>query len=194
MNPLSRFKISSKLAGTVALSALAVCANIALSNSLGQKRMLDDRVTQLRTAVDIVIGMAQSMQEEISAGKLTMADAESQLRTRCRHMMFDKGQGYPAAYRADATVVMNAPNPQIEGRISTTKDSNGVPIVPTILDAPIPGPHGPTPTHPYASPAETPPLPNLVFVRKFEPWNMVFAVGLYVDDIDADLNKLLVRL
>jgi hypothetical protein len=33
--------------------------------------------------------------------------------------MFDKGQGYPAAYRADATVVMNAANPQIEGRIST---------------------------------------------------------------------------
>jgi hypothetical protein len=45
--------------------------------------------TQLRTAVDIVIGMAQSMQEEISAGKLTMAEAENQLRTRCRHMMFD---------------------------------------------------------------------------------------------------------
>jgi methyl-accepting chemotaxis protein len=32
--------------------------------------MLDDRVTQLRTAVDIVIGMAKSMQEEIVAGKL----------------------------------------------------------------------------------------------------------------------------
>jgi methyl-accepting chemotaxis protein len=97
MNLLSRFKISSKLAGMLALSALAVCANIALSTSLSQKRMLDDRVTQLRTAVDIVIGMAKSMQEEIAAGKLTMAEAESQLRTRCRHMMFDKGQGYPAA-------------------------------------------------------------------------------------------------
>src|SRR5258708_11336328 len=116
MNPLSRFKISSKLAGTVALSALAVCANIALSNSLSQKRMLDDRVTQLRTAVDIVIGMAKPMQEEISAGKQTMAEAENQLRTRRRHMMFDKGQGYPAAYRADATAGMNAANPQIERR------------------------------------------------------------------------------
>ena len=75
MNLLSRFKISSKLAGMLALSALAVCANIALSTSLSQKRMMDDRVTQLRTAVDIVIGMAHSMQEEIAAGKLTMAEA-----------------------------------------------------------------------------------------------------------------------
>ena len=194
MNLLSRFKISSKLAGMLALSALAVCANIALSTSLSQKRMLDDRVTQLRTAVDIVIGMAKSMQEEISAGKLTMAEAESQLRTRCRHMMFDKGQGYPAAYRADATVVMNAANPQIEGRISTTKDSNGVPIVATILEAASRDPNGTTTTYTYARPGETTPLPKLVFVRKFEPWNMVFAVGLYVDDIDADMNTLLVRL
>src|SRR5712671_1670509 len=193
MNLLSRFKISSKLAGMLALSALAVCANIALSTSLSQKRMLDDRVTQLRTAVDIVIGMAKSMQEEIAAGKLTMAEAESQLRTRCRHMMFDKGQGYPAAYRADATVVMNAANPQIEGRISTTKDSNGVPIVATILEAASRDPNGTT-TYTYARPGETTPLPKLVFVRKFEPWNMVFAVGLYVDDIDADMNTLLVRL
>ena len=152
MNLLSRFKISSKLAGMLALSTLAVCANIALSTSLSQKRMLDDRVTQLRTAVDIVIGMAKSMQEEIAAGKLTMAEAESQLRTRCRHMMFDKGQGYPAAYRADATVVMNAANPQIEGRISTTKDSNGVPIVATILEAASRDPNGTTTTYTYARP------------------------------------------
>jgi len=194
MNLLSRFKISSKLAGMLALSALAVCANIALSTSLSQKRMMDDRVTQLRTAVDIVIGMAQSMQEEIAAGKLTMAEAESQLRTRCRHMTFDNGQGYPAAYRADATVVMNAANPQIENKISTTKDSNGVPIVATILEAASRNPNGALTTYTYARPGQTTPLPKLVFVRKFEPWNMVFAVGLYVDDIDADINTLLLRL
>ena len=194
MNLLSRFKISSKLAGMLALSALAVCANIALSTSLSQKRMMDDRVTQLRTAVDIVIGMAQSMQEEIAAGKLTMAEAESQLRTRCRHMTFDNGQGYPAAYRADSTVVMNAANPQIENKISTTKDSNGVPIVATILEAASRNPNGALTTYTYARPGQTTPLPKLVFVRKFEPWNMVFAVGLYVDDIDADINTLLLRL
>src|SRR5258705_4960133 len=111
MNLLSRFKISSKLAGMLALSALAVCANIALSTSLSQKRMLDDRVTQLRTAVDIVIGMAKSMQGEIAAGKVTIAQAQSQLRTPCRHIMVDKGQRYPAAHPADANVVMDAAHP-----------------------------------------------------------------------------------
>jgi hypothetical protein len=47
MNLLSRFKIRAKLASMVALSALAVCSIVALSASLSQKRMLDDRVAQL---------------------------------------------------------------------------------------------------------------------------------------------------
>ena len=192
MNPLSQFKISYKLAGMVALSALAVCANIALSALLSEKRMMDDRVTQLRTAVDIVIGMAQSMQEEISAGELHGPGGEPAPHTQ-QALIFDKGQGYPAAYRA-STVVMNAANPQIEGRISTTKNSNGVPIVATILEAASRNPNGAITTYTYARPGESTPLPKLVFVRKFEPWNMVFAVGLYVDDIDADMNTLLVRL
>jgi methyl-accepting chemotaxis protein len=125
--------------------------------------MLDDRVTQLQTAVEIVIGMAKPMREDISAGKLTMAEAKNQLRTRRRHMMFDNGQGYPAAYRPDSTVVMNAANPQIEGRISTSKDSSGVPIVMTILEAASRDPNGATTTYTYARPGETMPLPKLVF-------------------------------
>jgi hypothetical protein len=56
----SRFKIRTKLASMVVLSILSVCAIIAWSASLSEKRMLDDRVAQLRTAVDMTIAMAQS--------------------------------------------------------------------------------------------------------------------------------------
>ena len=91
---LSRFKIRTKLVSMVVLSMLSVCAIIAWSASLSEKRMLDDRVAQLRTAVDMTIGMAQSLQDEVSAGRMTLADAESEFRKRGRRMMFDKGQGY----------------------------------------------------------------------------------------------------
>jgi methyl-accepting chemotaxis protein len=69
-----------------------------------------------------------------------------------------------------------------------------LPIVLTILEAAGRNPNGATTTYTYARPGETTPLPKLVFVRKFEPWDMVFAVGLYVDDIDADMNTLRLRL
>jgi len=59
MSLLSRLKIRTKLASMVALSALTVCTIIAVSASLNRSRMLEDRIGQLRTAVDLLFGMAR---------------------------------------------------------------------------------------------------------------------------------------
>ena len=72
MNLLSRLKIRTKLAGMVALAALTACAIITLSATLSESRMMNDRITQMRTAVDILFGMAQSLQDEVAAGKMTL--------------------------------------------------------------------------------------------------------------------------
>jgi methyl-accepting chemotaxis protein len=63
MNLLSRLKIRTKLASMVALAALTVCAIIALAASLSESRMMSDRIVQMRTAVDLLHGMAQSLQD-----------------------------------------------------------------------------------------------------------------------------------
>src|ERR1700742_4090721 len=80
MSLLSRLKIRTKLASIVVLAALTVCAIIAIAASLSERRMLDDRVAQLRTAVDMMVGMAQTLQDEVAAGKMTLAEAKNQFR------------------------------------------------------------------------------------------------------------------
>src|SRR5258706_10898297 len=144
---LSRFKIRTKLVSIVALSILAVCAIIAWSASLSQKRMLDDRVAQLRTAVDITIGMAQSLQDEVTAGRMTLGDAESEFRKHGKRMMFGNGQGYVVAYRTDTSTMMNAANPQLDGKTNNVKDANGVLIVPAVLETARPNPESGTTTY-----------------------------------------------
>ncbi len=72
MNLLSRLKIRTKLASMVLLAAVAVCAIVALAASLSQGRMHEDRIAQLHTAVDMLVGLAQSLQDEVTAGKLTL--------------------------------------------------------------------------------------------------------------------------
>ncbi|SDS48758.1 methyl-accepting chemotaxis protein [Bradyrhizobium canariense] len=191
---LSRFKIRTKLVSIVALSILAVCAIIAWSASLSQKRMLDDRVAQLQTAVDITIGMAQSLQDEVTAGRMTLADAESEFRRRGKRMMFDKGQGYVVAYRTDTSTMMNAANPQLDGKTNNVKDANGVLIVPAVLETARRSPEGGTTTYFFPRPGQTTPQQKLVFARMFDPWNIVISVGLYVDDLDTDINALLLRM
>ena len=194
MNLLSRLKIRTKLASMVALSALTVCAIIGLSASLSQSRMLEDRVAQLHTAVDLLVGMAQTLQDEVTAGKMTVAEAQSQFRLRTRKMTFNNGQGYGVAYNADTSLLMNSANPQLEGKITGAIDSNGVVIAKAQMDAARKSPEGGTASYLYPRPGQTVPVRKMVFARHFAPWNSVMSFGLYVDDLDADANALRLRL
>jgi methyl-accepting chemotaxis protein len=194
MTLLSRFKIRTKLASMVALAALTVCTIVALSASLSQKRMLEDRVVQMRTAVDLLFGMAQTLQDEIAAGKLTLAEAQAQFRQRGRRMTFNNGQGYPVVYNADTSLVLNGANPQLEGKITGATDANGVVIADAQIGAARKSAEGGTTSYLYPRPGQTVAVRKMVFVRQFAPWNIVMSYGLYVDDIDSDVNALLLRL
>ena len=67
MNLLSRLKIRTKLASIVVLASLTICAIIALAASLSENRMLADRTAQMRIATDLLYGMAQTLQDEVTA-------------------------------------------------------------------------------------------------------------------------------
>jgi methyl-accepting chemotaxis protein len=178
----------------VALAALTLCAIVAISASMSQKRMLEDRIAQMRTAVDLLVGMAQSLHDEVTAGKMTAAEAQAQFRQRGRSMKFNNGQGYPVVYNPDTSLVLNGANPQLEGKITGATDSNGVVIADAQLRAAQQSPQGGTTSYLYPRPGQTVPVRKMVFVRQFAPWNITMSYGLYVDDIDEDVNALLLRL
>lgn len=191
---LSRLKIRTKLASMVLLAALTICTVIAVSASLSRSRMLDDREMQMRTAVDLLLGLAQSLQDEVTAGKMTLAEAQAQFRARGRKMTFNKGQGYPVTYNADTSILLNGANPQLEGKITGAKDSTGLVIADAQVAAARRSPEGGTTSYLYPRPGQTEPVRKTVYVRSFAPWNVVMSYGLYVDDVDADVNALLTKL
>jgi methyl-accepting chemotaxis protein len=194
MNLLSRLKIRTKLASMVALAALTVCAIIAVSASLSESRMIADRINQMRTAVDLLVGMAQTLQDEVAAGKMTLDEAKAQFRQRGHKMSFNNGQGYPVVYNTDTSLVLNGANPQLEGKITGATDSNGVVIADAQIAAGRKSPEGGTASYLYPRPGQIAPVRKMVYVRGFAPWNIFMSYGLYVDDIDAEVNALLWRL
>jgi methyl-accepting chemotaxis protein len=94
-NLLSHLKIRTKLASIVALAALTSFAVVAVSASLSRSRMIEDRLAQMQEAVTLLTGVAQSLQEEVETGKLTLVQAQEKFRLHARHMIFGNGQGYP---------------------------------------------------------------------------------------------------
>jgi len=195
MSLLSRFKIRTKLASMVVLAALTVLSIVGVAAWLSRARMLEDRVMQMHTAVDLIYGLAETLQSEVTAGKLTVDEAKNKFRYLSRRMTFNNGQGYPIAYNAsDTSLMLNSANEKLEGKIVGTKDANGVMIADAQISAARQKPEGNTTSYLYPRPGRTEAVRKVVFVRAFAPWDIVMSYGLYVDDIDADVNALLTRL
>lgn len=194
MSLLSRFSIRSKLASIVLVSAASVCAVIAVAASLSQSRMTHDRMEQLQAAVDIWVGMAETLQDEVSAGKITLPDAQMQYRRRAAGMKYGNKQGYLVAYKPDGVLLVNAGNTKLEDTYTGAKDANGVLISKAIIDAGRQSATGGTTYYLYPRPGQTEALPKMVFARYYAPWDITFSSGLYIDDLDRDVNALLVRL
>jgi len=194
MKLLSHLKIRTKLASMVCLAALTVTAIIGVSAVLSKSRMMEDRVQQMRTAVELLYNYAQALQDEVTAGKLTAAEAKSLFHQRGRRMNFNGNQGYPVVYNPDGSLVVNGANQQLEGKITGAKDSNGVLIADAIIKAGSETAQGGVTSYLYPRPGQTEPLRKTVFARKFAPWNVVISYGLYVDDIDADVRALTLEL
>ncbi|UQR67219.1 methyl-accepting chemotaxis protein [Bradyrhizobium sp. C-145] len=194
MQLLSHLKIRTKLASMVCLAALTVTAIIGVSAVLSKSRMMEDRVQQMRTAVELLYNYAQSLQEEVTAGKLTQAEAKGLFHQRGRRMSFNGGQGYPVVYNQDTSLVVNGANQQLEGKITGAKDSNGVLIADAIIKAGSETAQGGVTSYLYPRPGQTEPVRKTVFARKFAPWNVTISYGLYVDDIDADVRALTLEL
>ncbi|MBH5371818.1 methyl-accepting chemotaxis protein [Bradyrhizobium glycinis] len=194
MKLLSHLKIRTKLASMVCLAAVTVTAIIGVSAVLSKSRMMEDRVQQMRTAVELLYNYAQALQDEVTAGKLTPAEAKSLFHQRGRRMNFNGNQGYPVVYNPDGSLVVNGANQQLEGKITGAKDSNGVLIADAIIKAGSETAQGGVTSYLYPRPGQTEPLRKTVFARKFAPWNVIISYGLYVDDIDADVRALTLEL
>ncbi|UWU89134.1 methyl-accepting chemotaxis protein [Bradyrhizobium sp. CB1015] len=194
MKLLSHLKIRTKLASMVCLAAVTVTAIIGVSAVLSKSRMMEDRVQQMRTAVELLYNYAQALQDEVTVGKLTPAEAKSLFHQRGRRMNFNGNQGYPVVYNPDGSLVVNGANQQLEGKITGAKDSNGVLIADAIIKAGSETAQGGVTSYLYPRPGQTEPLRKTVFARKFAPWNVIISYGLYVDDIDADVRALTLEL
>ena len=194
MGMLSRLRIRTKLASMVVFAALAVFAIIAVAASLSQSRMQTDRIEQMRVAVDLLYGLAQGLQDEVASGKMTVAEAQAEFRKRGRKMQFNGGQGYPIAYFPDQTILLNGANPQLEGKITGAKDSDGVLIAEAQIAAGKRSPTGSIAPYLYPRPGQTLPVRKMAFARHFAPWDVTMSYGLYIDDIDTDVNALWWRL
>jgi methyl-accepting chemotaxis protein len=185
MHILSRLRLRTKLAVLLGLSALAVVASIAVASSILHQRMLDDRLEKLHSVSEAASGVAQALQAQVTAHAITQEQALDQFRRAIHAIRFDAGAGYVVAQTIDPDMVLaHGGNPALEGKASSAKDPTGRPLTDLIRQALGSGTETQI-AYMFPKPGQTTPMPKVSYVIRFPPWNMVFVVGSFTDDLDA---------
>jgi methyl-accepting chemotaxis protein len=192
VNLLNRFKIKAKLMLLVALSAVSLIAATMVFASVLHGEMIADRQDKLRSIVETASGLAQSLDAEATAGRITRDEAFARFRQNMHSMWYDGHDDYLLAATMEGIFIVNAAVPKIEGTRGT-KDKNGNMIVDMFLGAVQTADQGFV-RYLYPKPGLTELQPKLAYVARFRPWNAFIATGVYIDDIETEYRSILGRL
>jgi methyl-accepting chemotaxis protein len=190
MHLLSHFRLRTKLAILMGLSALALVASIGVAASLLRQRMIHDRIDTLASVVNTTIGVASALQSQVDAHRLTREQAVEQFRNAVHAIRFDDGAGYVSAWTSDGIVLAHGTAAALENKPTPVADSSGRTVLQLGEAALRGGDHGVV-TYTFPRPGQTQPQPKIAYAARFDPWQAVFMSGLYVDDLDAAFNAIL---
>ena len=193
MTLIGRLRLRTKFTLLMGLSSLALVATLAVTAWLWHQRMIDDRVDKLRAVVQSAIGIAQSLQDQIAAHRLTQEQAMAELRDQFHTMRFDRGEGYLSVQAADGTVLIHGALPDHEGKPSTATDADGRPLTGMIQAALRDSDTGVV-AYRFPKPGHTDVKGKVAFVARYAPWNVTFLAGAYVDDLETTFQADMLRL
>jgi methyl-accepting chemotaxis protein len=192
MRLLQRLKLRTKLALVLGLAVLAVMATIGAGASLLYQRMVDDRIAELRAALDTTMSLAKGLEAQVAAQRITREQALAQMREDIHQIRFRDGD-YVSLQNWDRIVLAHGTVPAMEGKIGSVRDAEGRPITELVKAALANAPIGVI-RYTFPRPGETIANPKIAAVARFAPWDGYFLAGTYIDDLDADYRALLLRL
>jgi methyl-accepting chemotaxis protein len=178
--------------------ALLVCSTliVLMCASAGMliymhRTMVDARVAELRAITDGAISFAGSLQRRVEKGELSRDAAIAEFAKSARSFVYDHGQGYIFAYTMDG-VAIALPDPAQIGTNRLDILVNGRPVIHEIRDAVRPTGSAVI-KYDFTRPGTTVAIPKLSYAAMVPGWDMFIGTGVYIDDLEAQIASLLLK-
>jgi len=193
MNILKRLRLRTKLALVMLLASLALIASVTVAASVMRSRMMTDRVREVQAVTHAAVGLARSLEEQVTAHQLRREQAVAQFRKAAHAIRFDDGAGYIVAMTLDDRVIVHGANVALEDKPSLARLPDGRSLVEPVKAALVQADEGHV-SYLFVRPGEKVPQPKVAYIERFRPWDVVFVVGAYTDDIDAAFRRTVTEL
>jgi methyl-accepting chemotaxis protein len=185
---LKNLKITPKLCILVGVTLMGLVIAGVLAGYLMQREMLNARVDQVRSVVDIARNMALGLQKQVDAGQMTKEAALAEFGRRGNTLTYDNGAGYLFGTNFDGITVLS-PDPKQIGMNRMDQVTNGRKISQELM-AGVKAGGEVLLTYEYVKPGQQQPVRKIGYAVAVPGWNMYIGSGAYLDDLDAKLKPI----
>ncbi|WP_394688298.1 methyl-accepting chemotaxis protein [Hoeflea sp.] len=187
---MKNLKISHQL--FLLIAALMVAFSVATFFQIksASQSMYAERNDMLRTQVEAAISTIKEFDARVTSGELTLEQAQTQAFALLSKVRYEPN-GYLSGISYDFTTVFHA-NPKAVGNNGKGKtDLKGNYFVEDMVKQGRNG--GGTTRYFYAKPGDTSGdvYEKAAYGLAYEPWNIVVATGVYIDDLQTKINEMI---
>jgi methyl-accepting chemotaxis protein len=182
---LTNLKITPKLGILVGVALLGLCIAGVLAGYLMQREMLNARIEQTKSIVEMAKNMAAGFKKQIDAGELTKEQARAEFGKRGNAMTYDNGNGYLFGTTYEGITVM-APNPAFIGTNRTDVVTNGRKLSLELMEG-VKKNGEILLYYEYMKPGTEKPIRKIGYAVAAPGLDMYVGTGAYLDDLDAKM-------
>src|SRR3981081_452899 len=180
--------ITPKLGILVGVTLFGLCIAGVLAGYLMQREMLNARIDQVHSIVDMARKMAAGLQKQVEAGQLTKEAAIAEFGRRANSMTYDNGAGYLFGTTFDGITVLS-PDPKQVGTNRMDVVTNGRMLSRELMEG-VKAKGEILLTYEYVKPGQEKPVRKIGYAVAVPDFNMYLGTGAYLDDLDAKLTPI----
>jgi methyl-accepting chemotaxis protein len=185
---LTNLKITPKLGILVGVTLIGLCVAGVLAGYLMQREMLNARIEQTKSIVEMGLNLAAGLKKEVDAGKMTKEAALAEFGKRANSMTYDKGNGYLFGTRYDGITVL-APDPKMVGANRMDVVTNGRYLSRELMEG-VKAKGEILLTYEYMKPGTETPIRKIGYAVAVPGFDMYLGTGAYLDDLDAKMKPI----
>jgi methyl-accepting chemotaxis protein len=187
-----RLPVAGRLAAIVVVALLGMALSLTQLLRDTSRIMMEGREQQVRSVVESAAAIISGYQQRVAKGEMTAEDAKAAALAAMSTLRYS-GQEYVWVNDLDGVMLMHPFAPKLVGRpILDLKDPDGKLFFKEMVDVSRAKGSG-TIHYKWPKPGATEPSAKVSYVLAVPGWNWMVGSGLYVDDVEAAVNKQIVE-
>ncbi|MFA5859582.1 MAG: cache domain-containing protein [Elusimicrobiota bacterium] len=180
-------EIEENSAKTILENVYNLVEKVSLDLESEEKALMESRKRELRNIVELGISYIGNIENQVKTGKLSRDDARKNILENMR--WFKYGNNDYLWISDYNSVLISHPDPKLHNTdFSKIKDIYGIFIVPPMVEGARK--HGEVYHYYYwRRLGESKPVKKMSYATHLKDWNWVIGTGVYIDDIENDLQK-----